>query len=350
MSNIYCPICGAHLNDQWGFEDSMESWTCTECGTEIYSSDYDYREIEDDEDEDDFELQKIKKDILKKLLKVEKKKGDVTMTDVLENSGPLFFYCFSKAFEEDEENTYEDEDCDCNEFYDYTDTDNDEHYEDNDTNAIEELQKSSDVFVQYYLEKNQKTSRIRRKVIPVLLLILCLAGFGGYKYVEYKKSIIVGVSSNEVIGSNYEEIVRQLEHSGFTHVSTQADGDLTLQEFDMDARISSITIGRKDNFEACDKFPYDSKVTISYHSLKEIEIPISYQSAKDMSYSELETVLTDAGFISIRLEKDSDLITGWINKEDSVENVTINGEDGFKENDTFRPDAEIIITYHAFKE
>jgi hypothetical protein len=30
--------------------------------------------------------------------------------------------------------------------------------------------------------------------------------------------------------------------------------------------------------------------------------------------------------------------------------VTINGEDGFKENDTFRPDAEIIITYHAFKE
>jgi hypothetical protein len=84
--------------------------------------------------------------------------------------------------------------------------------------------------------------------------------------------------------------------------------------------------------------------------LKEIEIPISYQSAKDMSYSELETVLTDAGFISIRLEKDSDLITGWINKEDSVENVTINGEDRFKENDTFRPDAEIIITYHAFKE
>lgn len=28
----YCDVCGAFLNEQEGFNDSMSSWSCTECG------------------------------------------------------------------------------------------------------------------------------------------------------------------------------------------------------------------------------------------------------------------------------------------------------------------------------
>lgn len=45
----YCDMCEAHLNEQTGFNDHMESWTCTACGhvnplsmSEIYETEEDY--------------------------------------------------------------------------------------------------------------------------------------------------------------------------------------------------------------------------------------------------------------------------------------------------------------------
>lgn len=46
----WCDYCGALLNYQNGFDDSNDTWACTECGTinrisasEIYESHKDYR-------------------------------------------------------------------------------------------------------------------------------------------------------------------------------------------------------------------------------------------------------------------------------------------------------------------
>ena len=46
----WCDYCGALLNYQDGFDDSNDTWACTECGTinrisasEIYESHEDYR-------------------------------------------------------------------------------------------------------------------------------------------------------------------------------------------------------------------------------------------------------------------------------------------------------------------
>ena len=46
----WCDRCGAHLNDQIGFDDHHYIWKCTECGhknsisaTNIYESHEDYR-------------------------------------------------------------------------------------------------------------------------------------------------------------------------------------------------------------------------------------------------------------------------------------------------------------------
>jgi hypothetical protein len=368
--NSWCPSCGAYLYDQDGFklDGSLESWTCTECGTVVYASDYentyvDYEsdddgesddddefddddESDDDDEYDDYLLREIEKDTIKKLLKIEKKKGEITTFDIIENSIPLVCYHINKIFGgfiSDDESSDAD--------YDEDDKDIDYNNTDNETNINDKLMESpNNVFLQYFLMKNEKMYRIKNRVLVISLIILALGIFGGYKYIEYKKSIVVGVSSSDILGSNYEDIVEQLKGTGFTCVTTIAEGDLSIQEIDKEYEISSITIGKKDSFQAADKFPYDSKVIVSYHSVKNIEIPVSYNSVKDMSYSELETILTDAGFINIITEKDTDLITGWISKENSIKKVTVNGEEKFKENDTFRPDVEIIITYHAFKE
>lgn len=69
-----------------------------------------------------------------------------------------------------------------------------------------------------------------------------------------------------------------------------------------------------------------------------------------MLCDELVSTLEEAGFVNITTEADRDLITGWITKEGSVEEISIGGDTKFSQNASFRPDVEIVITYHAFKE
>jgi hypothetical protein len=63
----------------------------------------------------------------------------------------------------------------------------------------------------------------------------------------------------------------------------------------------------------------------------------------------LASLLKNAGFVNITTNPEYDLITGWINKEYSVESISINGDANFSENESFRPDAEIVILFHRFK-
>lgn len=60
--------------------------------------------------------------------------------------------------------------------------------------------------------------------------------------------------------------------------------------------------------------------------------------------SELETI----GFTNIKTEVLDDLVTGWLTKDGSVEQVEINGNNDFGNGTKFPKDAEIIITYHTF--
>ena len=62
-------------------------------------------------------------------------------------------------------------------------------------------------------------------------------------------------------------------------------------------------------------------------------------------YKTLSTKLEAAGFTNITTVDLDD--AGFIlNKADTVESVTIDGESDFEEDDYFPPDAKIVITYH----
>lgn len=56
-----------------------------------------------------------------------------------------------------------------------------------------------------------------------------------------------------------------------------------------------------------------------------------------------------AGFTNIKLEKEKDLIFGWISKNGEVSSVTINGKSSFSDGDWFKKDAVIRIKYHTYK-
>ena len=183
-----------------------------------------------------------------------------------------------------------------------------------------------------------------------ILIVLCLlvgSGFGYKKYVEYQKSIQIGYSSVELIGSDHSSVLSLLEESGFTNIHESPIYDLKIVDQSKEGIVTEVSVEGDNSFTSTSRYPYDARITITYHLVKDITVPLSSKAAKKLDYQELERQFRDAGFINIKTDADYDLLTGWITKEGSVESVSVDGKTSFSEYDSFRPDVEVIITYHA---
>lgn len=188
------------------------------------------------------------------------------------------------------------------------------------------------------------------KGIFLFFVLLGLAGFGAYKYQEFQKGIEVGFSEDDIIGLNYEDAISTIKESGFTNVYAHAEYDLGIEDIKKEYIVTDVSIRGDSSFEDEDKYPYDARVELIYHVVKSIPVPVSAKDGRKMLCDELVSTLEEAGFVNITTEADRDLITGWITKEGSVEEISIGGDTKFSQNASFRPDVEIVITYHAFKE
>jgi len=80
----------------------------------------------------------------------------------------------------------------------------------------------------------------------------------------------------------------------------------------------------------------------------EIKIDFSAKECIGQNYRDIEKKFLDRGFTNIETVPKNDLITGWINKENHVDKVTIGGE-RFSKNNIVSKDAKVVITYHSFK-
>ena len=212
---------------------------------------------------------------------------------------------------------------------------------------------------EYKQKSRQETlTRIKKvlKIVGIVFLIMMLisavssiGSFVVYKYQEYKKSIPVGISSDYIIGKDYKKIEKKLEKNGFQHVISTPNYDLKYKDKDEINTVASVKIGEKEEFKKNKKFPYDTDIYIEYHDLKKATIPVSYKEAKKLDHNELEDLLAKEGFVNINVEEDKDLTVGLLSKEGRVKSVRINGEKEFEKGDRVKIDADIIITYHAFK-
>lgn len=85
-------------------------------------------------------------------------------------------------------------------------------------------------------------------------------------------------------------------------------------------------------------------------SKNEVKMPCSASDFKGEVYTEVVQELEDMGFYDIEISTKKDLVTGWITKDGSVAKVSIGGDTDFDEGDIFSKDAEVVVTYHTFKD
>ena len=201
---------------------------------------------------------------------------------------------------------------------------------------------------------SQKMNIIKKKIKAFFLklslfLLLFIAIFTFYKYREKQKNKEIGISSSEAIGQDYRKITKKLEKAGFINIHTNPQYDLEIKEINSENTISKIEIHRETEFTASSQYPYDTPIEVTFHTLKKINVPFSAKSARKMDYEKLELMVREAGFVNVNTQATYDLITGWIFSDGTVDKITINGEDKFSKNSSYRPDAEVIIIYHTFK-
>lgn len=82
----------------------------------------------------------------------------------------------------------------------------------------------------------------------------------------------------------------------------------------------------------------------------EVKMPCSMSDYKGEHYEEVVQELEDLGFYNIETAEKKDLVTGWITKDGEVYKVSIDGDSDFDEGDIFPEDAEVVVTYHTFKD
>ena len=347
MDEYYCPNCNAILNDQAGFDPDNGTWICQECGEtitedEISSS----RSYEKSKTELVLETVNSVLDIANIGLQIFAAVKGIDINQTTEDD-----YSEDEALGEDEhedEYEYSDDNEDENEGFESDTLGNSESsYSSNSHLSSEDLRE----FAQQAAKK--ELARQRRKKywkIWIVLIIISAAGlYIGYRINEYRKLTVIGISAIECKDSSYAEIKRKLQEAGFSNITTKETEDLSFENINQEGHVIAVTISGQTDFSADSKFPYDARIIIEYHSVARIKPPIASKDAKGRSCDEILKLFQDAGFGAVSLEADYDLLLGWINKDGSVESVSINGDTKYSIDSYYRVDAEIVIVYHAFR-
>lgn len=198
--------------------------------------------------------------------------------------------------------------------------------------------------------KERKEWRQRHKgvIITSIFLALAIALFS-FGYYQYQKLIPIGYSESDLIGLNYGEVVQVLKEKGFENISTKEISDLSLVDEGQSFLVTNITLEILDDFNANTKYPCYMPIIIEYHTLKLCSAPITSKDAKNMNYLDVVEQFENTGFINVKTNVKYDIITGWMTDDGAVESITINGSEEFDCYNEFRPDAEVIITYHTLK-
>lgn len=81
-----------------------------------------------------------------------------------------------------------------------------------------------------------------------------------------------------------------------------------------------------------------------------VKMPAASKDLNGQSYQDVAGALEKAGFTNVETKALEDLIIGFLNGEDEVEEVAVEGDTQFSEDDRFPAGAEIVVSYHSFPE
>ena len=186
-------------------------------------------------------------------------------------------------------------------------------------------------------------------IIVVVAIMISMVVLLIMKMRRRRKMRAIGFDPDDLIGSTYKSVVERLRGAGFTAIATEAIKDLTLHETRKLGEVARVSIEGKTEYTCYSQFPFDAPIVVYYHARQDICPPISSNGCINANYAVVAKRFMDEGFTEIHIEPVPDLINGWITKDGSIKQITIDGKENFCKRTKFAYDANVIIRYHTFK-
>lgn len=130
----------------------------------------------------------------------------------------------------------------------------------------------SDISRSFY-EAVQKDNKEKRKyclifgmvAVACIALVICI----GMLVEQMDGKIRVNYSSSDFEGSNYEDVISQLEKQGFTNIKTNPDDDLIVGWIKKDGEVEKVEIDGYTKFSSSSRFLPDVEIVITYHTFSD---------------------------------------------------------------------------------
>ncbi len=141
-----------------------------------------------------------------------------------------------------------------------------------------------------------------KRILSFLLILLSITMLTACSEKEPDNRIKMPASSSELKGSNYVEVIAQLESAGFTNIETTILDDLIVGWLTKDGEVEQVAVGGETSFYADSKHDANVKIIITYHTFpvkpseseEETEEPISSTEEPSISLEEpTEVDITD---------------------------------------------------------
>lgn len=316
----FCPNCDAILNEQTGFDPDAGVWTCTECGVALFGDDVAKTQSQ-------FEGVVWYCDSCGAVLSMQDGFYDSCGSWECTECGEINSITNDEIYEL--QNDYDDDDDDDG------DDDDDDENENNIDDTQEDAEWGNSPCEVVYPNNSNKTQHL-----PILKK---------FWYHLIRKKFEPGVPSYECTGENFKEVVSWFLNSGFRQVYTVPIEELTMKEIEHEGLVKSVSINGCTSFDANSMFPFNSKIIVSYYALGKATPPFASSRAKGKNYMDVIAAFHSAGFCYIETRVIYDLVFGWLKKDGSVEQISINDCTKYETSTFFRLDAKIIIAYHTFR-
>lgn len=144
---------------------------------------------------------------------------------------------------------------------------------------------------------------------------------------------------NDWQSRKYTDVISSLKSAGFNNISKTKTGILNDSQKDITA---GLELNGIDYHNGECYIPTSAPIKVSYY-VYQISIGNDSEEFLGKDYKTVESTLKESGFSNVRTEEIS---SGWA-KEGSVTKLTVNGEENYKSNNTYDPDAQIVVQYSS---
>lgn len=128
--------------------------------------------------------------------------------------------------------------------------------------------------------------------VLIVAICFCLSACGNSdkqsEEISQNKEIKVTKSAKEYLGLNFYDVMSELEGAGFTEIETEVIKDVDLSSTMENGYVESVTIDGSSSFDKNTVFANDSKVIISYHTLKECKVKIHIDFVGNLIFSKYD--------------------------------------------------------------